>query len=136
MWRCVLVDRLDDSRGFCLDILGYKQRAKLDKGTPRLTVATATRVRSPWTRDSTANAIKAGRFHMPGFDVCMTAQVRPRQAQRLGLGKCDGSPAAGLLDDGQGQYRFQELAEAVRDGWRAVNRGREEAAGRCILYGA
>ena len=28
----VLVDRLDDSRGFCLDILGYKQRAKLDKG--------------------------------------------------------------------------------------------------------
>ena len=56
----VLVDRLDDQRGFCLDILGYKQRAKLDKGSPRLTVATATRVRSPWTRGSTATPSRRG----------------------------------------------------------------------------
>ena len=55
----VLVDRLDDQRGFCLDILGYKQRAKLDKGLQG-TVATATRVRSAWIRDSTATPSRRG----------------------------------------------------------------------------
>ena len=42
-----------------------------------------------------SDAIKAGRFHMPGFDVCMTAGAAQAGA-RLGLGKCDGSPAQGF----------------------------------------
>ena len=56
----VLVARLDDQRGFCLDILGHKQRAK-----PKGTVATAIRVRSAWIRDSTATPSRRGGYICP-----------------------------------------------------------------------
>ena len=80
----VLVDRLDDPRGFCLDILGYKQRAKLDKGLQgHSCYSYQGQIGVDQGFDS--DAIKAGRFHMPGFDVCMTARG-PRQARGWGWG--------------------------------------------------
>ena len=97
----VLVDRLDDSRGFCLDILGYKQRAKLDRGLQgHSCYSYQGQIGVDQGFDS--DAIKAGRLHMPGFDVCMTAGAAQAGA-RLGLGKCDGSPAQGFSMTAKGE---------------------------------
>ncbi len=85
----VLVDRLDDPRGFCLDIRGHKQRARPNRG---LQAHSCYSYQGQIGVDQgfDSDAIKAGRFHMPGFDVCMTA---PGEAgARLGLAQCDGSP--------------------------------------------
>ena len=90
----VLVDRLDDQRGFCIDIRGYKQRAKPDRG---LQAHSCYSYQGSIGVDQgfDSDAIKAGRFHMPGFDVCMTAQGDEAGA-RLGLAKCDGSAQQGF----------------------------------------
>ncbi len=89
----LLVDRLDDQRGFCLDIRGYKQRAKPDRG---LQAHSCYSYQGQIGVDQgfDSDAIKVGRFHMPGFDVCMTAAAEA--GARLGLAKCDGSPGQGF----------------------------------------
>ena len=90
----LLVERLDDPRGFCLDIRGYKQRAKVDSG---LQAHSCYSYQGQLAVDQgfDSDGIKAGRFHMPGFDVCMTAQGAEAGA-RLGLAKCDESPQQGF----------------------------------------
>lgn len=89
----LLVDRLDDQRGFCLDIRGYKERARVDRG---LQAHSCYSYQGQLGVDQgfDSDAIKAGRFHMPGFDVCMTAAAEA--GARLGLTKCDGSPGQGF----------------------------------------
>ncbi len=97
----VLIDRLDDPRGYCLDILGYKQRARLDRGLQGHSCYSyqgAIGVDQGFDSD----AIKAGRFHMPGFDVCMTADAA-QAGTRLGLAKCDGSPQQGFSLTAKGE---------------------------------
>lgn len=90
----VLVDRLDDQRGFCLDIRGYKQRAKVDRG---LQAHSCYSYQGSIAVDQgfDTDGIRTGRFHMPGFDVCMTAGGSQAGA-RLGLTKCDGSARQGF----------------------------------------
>ena len=44
-----LMHKLDDLRGFCIDIRGHKERAKVKKGS-KLTPATHTRARSALTK--------------------------------------------------------------------------------------
>ncbi len=86
----VLVDRLDDPRGYCLDILGYKQRARLERGLQGHSCYSyqgEVGVDQGFDRE----AVEAGRFRMPGFDVCMAADAAQPGA-RLGLAKCDDSP--------------------------------------------
>lgn len=97
----VLVDRLDDARGYCLDILGYKQRARLDRGLQGHSCYSyqgAVGVDQGFDSD----AIQAGRFHMPSFDVCMTAEVA-QEGARLGLAKCDGSTQQGFSMTARGE---------------------------------
>ena len=65
-----------------------------------------------------SDAIKAGRFHMPGFDVCMNAGAAQAGA-RLGLGECDGSPAQGFSMTAKGEIVSQsapKLCVAVAGG--------------------
>ena len=90
----LLVDRLDDQRGYCLDIRGYKQRARPDRG---LQAHSCYSYQGQIGVDQgfDSDAIEAGRFHMPGFDVCMTA-AGSRAGARLGLAKCDGSAQQGF----------------------------------------
>ena len=90
----LLVDRLDDQRGFCLDIRGYKERARVDRG---LQAHSCYSYQGQIGVDQgfASDGIKAGRFHMPGFDVCMTADGAQAGAG-LGLAKCDGSPQQGF----------------------------------------
>ena len=89
----LLVDRLDDQRGFCLDIRGYKRRARVDRG---LQAHSCYSYQGEIGVDQgfDADGIKAGRFHMPGFDVCMTAAAET--GARLNLAKCDGSAPQGF----------------------------------------
>ena len=96
----LLVDRLDDQRGFCLDIRGYKQRAKPDRG---LQAHSCYSYQGQIGVDQgfDSDAIKAGRFHMPGFDVCMTATAET--GARLGLAKCDGSSGQGFSMNANGE---------------------------------
>ena len=97
----VLIDRLDDPRGFCLDIRGYKQRAKVDRG---LQAHSCYSYQGQLAVDQgfDGDGIKTGRFHMPGFDVCMTAQGSEAGAG-LGLAKCDGSPQQGFSLTAKGE---------------------------------
>ena len=105
----VLVDRLDESRGYCLDILGFKQRAKLDKGLQgHSCYSYQGEIGVDQGFDS--DAIKAGRFHMPGFDVCMTARAAQAGA-RLGLAKCDGTPQQGFSMTANGEIVSKSAAK-------------------------
>jgi len=90
----VLVDRLDDQRGFCLDIRGHKHRARVDRG---LQAHSCYSYQGQIGVDQgfDTDGIKAGRFHMPGFDVCMTA-AGSQVGARLDLAKCDGSAQQGF----------------------------------------
>ena len=90
----VLVDRLDEPRGFCLDIRGHKHRARVDRG---LQAHSCYSYQGQIGVDQgfDSDGIQAGRFHMPGFDVCMTAGGSQAGA-RLGLAKCDGSAQQGF----------------------------------------
>ena len=128
----LLVDRLDDQRGFCLDIRGYKQRAKPDRG---LQAHSCYSYQGQIGVDQgfDSDAIKAERFHMPGFDVCMTAAAEA--GARLGLAKCDGSPGQGFLMTAKRRDRRQGRTKAMRDGGGRRFATREEAAARCISYG-
>ena len=96
----LLVDRLDDQRGFCLDIRGYKHRARVDRG---LQAHSCYSYQGQIGVDQgfDSDGIKAGRFHMPGFDVCMTAAAET--GARLGLAKCDGSSGQGFSMTANGE---------------------------------
>lgn len=96
----LLVDRLDEPRGFCLDIRGHKQRARVDRG---LQAHSCYSYQGQIGVDQgfDTDAIKAGRFHMPGFDVCMTAAAET--GARLGLAKCDGSSGQGFSMTASGE---------------------------------
>ncbi|MDE0342516.1 MAG: ricin-type beta-trefoil lectin domain protein [Deltaproteobacteria bacterium] len=96
----LLVDRLDDQRGFCLDIRGYKQRARVDRG---LQAHSCYSYQGQIGVDQgfDSDAIKTGRFHMPGFDVCMTATAET--GARLNLAKCDGSSGQGFSMTANGE---------------------------------
>jgi hypothetical protein len=84
----VLVDKLDEPRGFCLDILGFKQRADPSRGLQAHSCYSyqgEIAVDQAFQRDR----LSGGRLRMPAFDVCATLTDR-RPGARLGLEKCDG----------------------------------------------
>ena len=105
----LLVDRLDEPRGFCLDIRGHKQRARVDRG---LQAHSCYSYQGQIGVDQgfDSDAIKAGRFHMPGFDVCMTAGGSQAGA-RLGLAKCDGSGPQGFSLAANGEIVVKSAPE-------------------------
>lgn len=96
----LLVDRLDDQRGFCLDIRGYKHRARVDRGLQSHSCYSY-QGQIGVDQGFDSDGIKAGRFHMPGFDVCMTAAAET--GARLGLAKCDGSSEQGFSMTANGE---------------------------------
>ena len=81
-----LQDKLDEKRGFCIDIRGHKERAKVKKGLQahscysyQGTIA----VDQAFDRD----LLKQGLFFMPAFDVCMEAEGYFKNA-KLMLNEC------------------------------------------------
>ena len=65
-----LIDNLDDKRGFCIDIKGYKSRAKIERG---LQAHTCYSYQGEIAIDQglDANKLKKKELFFPNFDVCI-----------------------------------------------------------------
>ena len=81
-----LVSKLDDQRGYCIDIRGHKDRAKVQRG---LQAHTCYSYQGQIGVDQAFDASLAatGRFYLPAFDVCMAAE-NSSQGSRLILTRC------------------------------------------------
>ena len=68
-----LIDKLDETRSYCIDIKGYKERAKVHRGLQAHTCYSyqgQLGVDQAFDKD----LIQFGKFYMPTFDVCMEAK--------------------------------------------------------------
>lgn len=68
-----LMHKLDDLRGFCIDIRGHKERAKVKKG---LQAHTCYSYQGQISVDQAFDAklVSQGEFNLPFFGVCMEAE--------------------------------------------------------------
>ncbi len=68
-----LIEKLDETRGYCIDIKGYKERAKVHRG---LQAHTCYSYQGQLGVDQAFNKelVQFGKFYMPAFDVCMEAK--------------------------------------------------------------
>ena len=82
-----LLNQLDDSRGFCIDIRGHKLKAKIDK---ELQAHTCYSYQGKISPDQGFDSIKLtqNQFFLPTFNVCMEASSF-NPSTNLKLGKCD-----------------------------------------------
>ena len=80
------LDLMDDRRGFCIDIRGYKSKAKIDSG---LQAHTCYSYQVSIAVDQGFDSLKMdkGQFYLPAFDVCLEATSNTAQASLL-LRKC------------------------------------------------
>jgi hypothetical protein len=80
------LDQMDEPRGFCIDIRGYKSRAKTNSG---LQVHTCYSYKGSIAVDQGFNLfnLDKGQFFLPAFDVCMEADSNTASAS-LRLRKC------------------------------------------------
>ena len=67
-----LMDKLDDQRGFCIDVRGHKERARVHRG---LQAHTCYSYQGQLGVDQAFDAklMARGTFYLPAFDVCMAA---------------------------------------------------------------
>ena len=81
-----LVSKLDDLRGYCIDIRGHKERAKVQRG---LQAHTCYSYQGKIGVDQAfdTSLIASGKFYLPVFDVCMEAE-NSSQGSRLILTSC------------------------------------------------
>ena len=82
-----LLNKLDDPRGFCIDIKGHKLKAQINK---RLQVHTCYSYQGEVSPDQGFSSLKLtkNQFILPFFNVCMEASsLKP--STNLKLGKCD-----------------------------------------------
>ena len=81
-----LVSKLDDQRGYCIDIRGHKERAKVQRG---LQAHTCYSYQGQIGVDQAfdASLVATGRFYLPAFKVCMAAKNKT-PGSRLILARC------------------------------------------------
>ena len=82
-----LLNQLDDSRGFCIDVRGHKFKAQIDKGLQAHTCYSYQGEISPDQGFSSLKLIK-NQFILPSFNVCMESSSLTPSAS-LRLRKCD-----------------------------------------------
>ena len=82
-----LLNQLDDSRGFCIDIKGHKLKAQINKGLQAHTCYSYQGEISPDQGFSSLKLTK-NQFILPFFNVCMEASSLTPSAN-LRLRKCD-----------------------------------------------
>ena len=102
-----IIDQLDEHRGYCLDIKGYKLKAKVNQG---LQAHTCYSYQGEIAIDQGFDPIKLTRneFYLPGFAVCMEAQSLSTSAP-LRLRKCNRSKLQQFTWDKSG--RIQTINE-------------------------
>ena len=81
-----MLNKLDDPRGFCIDIKGHKLKAQINKGLQAHTCYSYQGEISP---DQGFNSLKLtkSKFILPSFNICMEASSLTPSAN--GLRKCD-----------------------------------------------
>ena len=86
-----LIDKLDEQRGFCIDIRGHKERAKVHRG---LQAHTCYSYQGQLGVDQAFDeqSIGRGKFYLPAFDVCMGASGSVA-GSRLKLEACNDTDA-------------------------------------------
>ena len=82
-----LLNQLDDSRGFCIDVRGHKFKAQINKGLQAHTCYSYQGEISPDQGFSSSKLTKY-QFILPSFNVCMEASSLTPSAN-LRLRKCD-----------------------------------------------
>ena len=82
-----LLNQLDDSRGFCIDVRGHKFKAQINKGLQAHTCYSYQGEISPDQGFSSIKLTK-NQFILPSFNVCMEASSLTPSAN-LRLRKCD-----------------------------------------------
>jgi len=82
-----LLNQLDDSRGFCIDVRGHKFKAQINKGLQAHTCYSYQGEISPDQGFSSLKLTK-NQFILPYFNVCMEASSLTPSAN-LRLRKCD-----------------------------------------------
>ena len=82
-----LLNQLDDSRGFCIDVRGHKFKAQINKGLQAHTCYSYQGEISPDQGFSSSKLTKY-QFILPSFNVCMEASSLTPSAN-LRLKKCD-----------------------------------------------
>jgi hypothetical protein len=78
----MLIDTLDEPRGFCIDVPGYKHKANPERG---LQAHSCYSYQGSIAVDQAFDdsAIKRSEFRLPWFDLCMTAtSLTPGTLQR------------------------------------------------------
>ena len=82
-----LLDNLDDERSYCLDIKGYKNRAKIERGMQAHTCYSyqgGISVDQGFDKIKLSNSI----FFIPGFSICMKTSFNNLKAKII-LDQCD-----------------------------------------------
>ena len=82
------VNKMDDLRGYCIDIRGHKSKAKVNKG---LQAHTCYSYQGEVAIDQGFDSVKLtkNQFYLPAVDVCMEANSNTASSS-LRLRKCDG----------------------------------------------
>ena len=82
-----IIDQLDEDRGYCLDIKGYKLKAKVNRG---LQAHTCYSYQGEIAVDQGFNPFKLtnNEFYLPAFNVCMEAESLSASSP-LRLAKCN-----------------------------------------------
>jgi hypothetical protein len=98
-----LVAALDEPRGYCIDMIGYKERARTDRP---LQAHTCYGYQGSIATDQGVDPelARRGRFRFPHFGVCMLVR-RARAHQPIELGECS--------DDSGQRFRFGAHGEIV-----------------------
>ena len=109
-----LVDKLDEQRGFCLDIRGHKERAKVHRG---LQAHTCFSYQGQLGVDQAFDEllISRGKFYLPAFDVCMEAGGSVA-GSRLNLEACNDTDEQRFEFTANGQIKLmsnEELCLAI-----------------------
>ena len=112
-----LVSKLDDQRGYCIDIRGHKERAKVQRG---LQAHTCYSYQGQIGVDQAfdASLVATGRFYLPAFDVCMAAENRT-QGSRLILTRCTDQNRQKFVLNSDNEIKLvanDELCLTVNDG--------------------
>ena len=81
------IDQMDDQRGFCIDIRGYKSKARINSA---LQVHTCYSYQGSIAVDQGFDSLELNenKFYLPSFDVCMEAASNTPSATLL-LSRCE-----------------------------------------------
>ena len=123
-----LVSKLDDRRGYCIDIRGHKERAKVQRG---LQAHTCYSYQGQIGVDQAfdASLVATGRFYLPAFDVCMAAENRT-QGSHLILTRCTDQNLQKFALNSDNEIKLvanNELCVTVSDGDSQEGGGGEPA---------